>query len=320
MSVSFVVSGHVDHGKSTLCGHILYQNNYIEEHEFIKLKNEAIKNGHPGHEFAYILDICQEEREKGITHDFNSIDFKRNDIVYHMIDTPGHKGFIRCLIAGLNSCDTATLVGVLIVSAIENEFLAGTGKGQTKEDIILMRSVGINNIIVVINKMDKYNFDTEIYDKRCSDINKIISKLNFKKVEYLPVSGYTGYNIPKLLDMILNLSQELPKTKNLSVVESISLNKIKVQIKILELESILAPGFECIVHIGTDEYQVLFDQVNVYDVKTKKITKQNFARSGDVIISELQRIDNQNFEVRIDDRVIIRQADLTIGFGKIIKN
>ena len=319
--IKFVVSGHVDHGKSTLCGRILYENNYINKHDFDKLKNDAKNNGHAGSEYAYILDICDEEREKAITHDYNSIEFTRNNTKYELIDTPGHKQFIRSLIMGLNSSSSNNLIGCIVISAIENEFLAGIGKGQTKEDIILMRSVGIENVIIIINKMDKYNYDNKIYDDRCNQINNFASKVGFKRLEYIMVSGYAGYNINELLDKIENMYKNININKlNINIIkEQIISDNISAQMKIINLDTqIICAGYECILHVNKDEYQIIIDELTVFDIKTKKETKKNFAKINDVINIKLKRLDDKKFEVNKFDRIIIRHNDATIGFGKII--
>lgn len=323
--IRFVVSGHVDHGKSTLCGRILYESDYINNHDFEKLKNEAKNNGHPGSEYAYILDICDEEREKAITHDYNSIEFTNKnikDVKFELIDTPGHKQFIRSLIMGLNSSSANNLIGCLLVSAVENEFAAGMGKGQTKEDAILMRSVGIENVIVLINKMDRYDYDDKVYNDRCNQVNQFVSKLGFKKMEFMMVSGYTGYNINELLNKIVEMYKQININKN-SITntnkEQIISETVNAQIKIINLDTqIICAGYEFILHVNTDEYQVIIDELKQFDIKTKKEINKNFARVNDVINVKIKRLDDKKIELNRFDRIIIRHNDATIGFGKII--
>ena len=309
---TFCISGHIDHGKSTLSGHLLYKCNYIDQRELEKLKNEAKTNNHVGSEFAFILDETNEEKEKGITHDYNKIEFQREDDKYCLIDTPGHKQFIRSLIAGLNSGKIK--VGCLVVSAVENEFLAGMGNGQIKEDIILMRSVGLENIIVLINKMDKYDYNQDIFIDRKNKINEFIKKLGFKKLEYLMISGYTGYNLDLLLDKIKEI---YPPEQDLNDIEDCkeTFDIINTQVKILETKTLISAGYQAIIHVGMEEYQIVIEELVNVDSQTKKV--KNFAKNGDVVQMKLKRLDNEKISISKKDRIIFRHHDETIGFGKL---
>ena len=260
------------------------------------------------------------KEKKGITHDYNSIEFARNNVKFELIDTPGHKQFIRSLLAGLNLCATNMLIGRIVVSATENEFAAGMGRGQTKEDMILMRAVGIEHVIVVINKMDKYNFDNTVYEDRYKQVDKFISKLGFKTISYMMVSGYTGFGISELLARIEDIYKEI--TNNVAQVginNDVIINDIiNAQIKIINLDTaLMCPGYECILHIKTEEYQVVIEDLKQYDVKLKKEINKNFAKINDVVNVKFKRLDDRKFEVSAGDRVIIRHNDATIGFGKV---
>ena len=108
--ISFVVSGHVDHGKSSMCGHILFKCGYVSEHEMKQLELKSEQNGMKNWKYAYVLDLYDEERENGKTVDYVSVDFKYKDLNFSLIDTPGHKHFIRSLITGLNNENSSQLI------------------------------------------------------------------------------------------------------------------------------------------------------------------------------------------------------------------
>jgi translation elongation factor EF-1alpha len=309
--IPFVMSGHVDHGKSTICGRILYESNYIEPHEFEKIKNEAIKNGHTGSEFAYLLDICQDEREKAITNDYNRVEFSFDQTDFALIDTPGHKQFIRSLITGLNASNPCRMVGCIVISALENEFNSGFGKGQTKEDMLLMRAVGINHVLVLVNKMDKYDYDEDVYNSRCVQIKKYISKMGFKTVQYILISGYTGHNIKRLLSEIKRIHSQIKpeKYKQKQTIDSVLLH---VRVKMLNLNTIMCAGFVCMLHVHTHEYEIVVESVH-----SENDPNRPFAKNGDTVQLQLKRIDKHPFVVQTMDRVIIRQNDATIGFGVV---
>ena len=142
--ITFIVSGHVDHGKSTLLGFLLYKYGqiyneedklvpFITEHDMENLRKKAQELGMPGWEYAYVLDICSEERESGKTFNYTAIDFEYKNKSYRCIDTPGHKCYIRELLAALNDDQEQSMVGVLLISAIENEFISGITAGQQKK-------------------------------------------------------------------------------------------------------------------------------------------------------------------------------------------
>ncbi len=325
-SIKFVVSGHVDHGKSTLCGHMLYKCNYINDHEMKQLEIKAEQNGMKGWKYAYVLDLYDEERENGKTVDYVAVDFEYKSNKYTLIDTPGHKHFIRSLITGLNNDNSNKIIGCLIVSAIENEFIAGMTNGQTKEDMILMRAVGIEHIVVVINKMDIYNYDEDIYKKRCDAVAEYIMKVGFKTIEYIMISAFHDKNIFELLDKITILYDKIAKTEIITInSDKVESEIITAQVKIIHLENdILAPGCECVCHIKKNEYQIIIDDLRLFDLKTKKITNKKFAKVNDVIYIKLKRLETKDnkkvmFEACLNDRIILRRNDATMGFGKIVK-
>ena len=151
-----VFIGHVDTGKSTLLGHILYKNGYITEHELDKIHTQAIKEKMGRWKWARILDIYEEEMTRGKTHEYVEIEINLNGEKVSLIDTPGHQSFVREMINGI-SCQVKS--AIVMVSMIDNEFEASFNNGMLKEHILLSRCAGINNYIIVANKMDAINWD-----------------------------------------------------------------------------------------------------------------------------------------------------------------
>jgi translation elongation factor EF-1alpha len=328
-SKKFVVVGHVDHGKSTLCGHILYKSGYVDEHKMDELRKKADANKKKGWEYAYILDIFEEEQARGKTMDYANLDFKYGDKNYTLIDTPGHKHLIRTLISGLNHYNTSELVGCLMISCVENEFLGGMSNGQTKEDVLLLRASGVENLIVLINKMDLIDWNVDIYNKYKSKLEDYIKKLGFKRYEFMPISGYTGKGIDDLFKLIDTFNFD-KKSLTDTVVERKNYKEIVVQLKILYNETfdkILTSGSEGILHIGTTEYEVAVSDFKHYDVVNNKIIKKtkgnNLMQNGDIVLAKLRVLstdDNKtDFTVALKDRVIFRKEDWTIAFGRVSK-
>ena len=192
---SIVFVGHVDAGKSTVCGRLLVDLNLIEERILEKYKKEAQECNRGSWYLSWCMDLNPEEREKGKTQEMSMCSFYlptfgADNVKINIIDSPGHKSFIGEMIEGASRAD----IGILIVSARAGEFEAGFKKGQTKEHIRLLRAANVNRIVVLVNKMDECNWNKDIYGNIVAKLGKFISPL-YRDVKYIPVSGYTGDNI-----------------------------------------------------------------------------------------------------------------------------
>src|SRR3989344_1702900 len=141
MNVVFV--GHVDAGKSTTVGHLMFDLGSVTEQDMKKLREEAQKHGKVGFEFAYVMDKVKEERERGVTIDLSYKKFETDKYYFTIIDAPGHKDFIKNMITGASQADA----GVLVVAANDGVM------AQTKEHVFLARTLGVAQMIVAINKM-----------------------------------------------------------------------------------------------------------------------------------------------------------------------
>ena len=185
MNVVFV--GHVDHGKSTCVGQLMFKSGVIPEQEMKKLKEEAEKLGKPGFEFAYIMDHIKEERERGVTIDLaykKIVTPKRNITI---IDAPGHKDFVKNMITGASQADAAFLT----IAAKEGV------QPQTKEHLWLLRTMGVKEIAVNINKMDTVDYKEDAFNKAKEDVSALLKVVGIdaEKTTFLAVSGLKGDNV-----------------------------------------------------------------------------------------------------------------------------
>ncbi|MEN9626658.1 MAG: hypothetical protein RL557_986 [archaeon] len=185
MNVVFV--GHVDHGKSTCVGQLMFQSGIIPEQELKKLREEAEKHGKPGFEFAYIMDQVKEERERGVTIDlsYQKIITPKRQVT--IIDAPGHKDFVKNMITGASQADAAFLT----IAAKEGV------QPQTKEHLWLLRTMGVGEISVLINKMDTVEYKEDAFNKVKDEVSALLKTVGIKleKVPFIPVAGLKGDNI-----------------------------------------------------------------------------------------------------------------------------
>jgi elongation factor 1-alpha len=200
--LNLVVIGHVDHGKSTVMGHLLYEIGAVDQKTMDALTAESLKTGKGDtFKYAYVLDRLKEERERGVTIDLAYQKFETKRYYFTLIDCPGHRDFIKNMITGTSQADCA----VLVVSAKKGEFEAGVGPGgQTREHAYLAKTLGVNQILVTINKMDDstVNFSKERYDECRKELEGLLKVVGYdvSKLDFVPISGWTGDNLTKLSD------------------------------------------------------------------------------------------------------------------------
>jgi len=194
--LNLVVIGHVDHGKSTMTGRLLYETGAVDERTFQAHKAEAEKLGRPSWAWAFALDRLKEERERGLTIDIAFFKFLTDKYYYTIIDAPGHKDFIKNMITGASQAD----VGLLVVSGKRGEFEAGVGPGgQTKEHAYLAMTLGVPSLIVCVNKMDddsvKYSEDR--YNEVKEEVEEFLAGIGYKKgtVPFIPTSALDAANL-----------------------------------------------------------------------------------------------------------------------------
>ncbi len=190
--INIVFVGHVDHGKSTTVGRLLYDAGTIDEQTMRKLKETAQEVGKVGFEFAFVMDEIKEERERGVTIDLSHKKFMTPKYEYTVIDAPGHRDFIKNMITGASQAD----VGVLVVAAPDGVM------AQTKEHIFLCKTFGVQQLSVLVNKMDVVNYDQAKFEAVKKDISVYLKNVGYKieNVQFIPTASFLGENIVKKSD------------------------------------------------------------------------------------------------------------------------
>ncbi|XP_052176747.1 uncharacterized protein LOC127791051 isoform X2 [Diospyros lotus] len=200
--LNVVFIGHVDAGKSTIGGQILYLSGRVDERTIQKYEKEAKDKSRESWYMAYIMDTNEEERVKGITVEVGRAHFETESTRFTILDAPGHKNYVPNMISGASQAD----IGVLVISARKGEFETGYERGgQTREHVQLAKTLGVSKLLVVINKMDDLtvNWSKERYDEIESKMVPFLrsSGYNVKKdVQFLPISGLLGSNMKTRMD------------------------------------------------------------------------------------------------------------------------
>ncbi len=187
--INIMTAGHVDHGKSTLIGRLLFDSGSLEEQELRKLKEKAKELKKETFEFAFVMDSLKEERERGVTIDLMYKGFDTKKYYYTIIDVPGHRDFVKNMITGASQADAA----ILVVSAKDGI------QDQTKEHLYLAKVLGINQLIVALNKMDAVKYDEATFKKVKEEVSKLLTQLGYKpdQIPFIPLSAYVGDNVVK---------------------------------------------------------------------------------------------------------------------------
>jgi len=195
--INLVFVGHVDHGKSTTVGRLLYDTKNIDEQAMRKLKDKAKELGKAGFEFAFVMDNLKEEQERGVTIDLAHKKFETPKYYFTIIDAPGHKDFIKNMITGASQADA----GVVVVSANPSDGV----QAQTKEHIFLSRTLGVNQLIVYVNKMDMAKYEEKRFNEVKEQVSVLLKSVGYKpeEVAFIPGASLEGDNVAE-------------KTKNMS--------------------------------------------------------------------------------------------------------
>jgi len=187
--LNLAVIGHIDHGKSTTVGRLLFETGAVAPHIIEGYRKEAESKGKGSFEFAWVMDNLKEERDRGITIDIAHKRFDTAKYYFTIVDCPGHRDFVKNMITGASQADAA----VLVVSGAEGV------QEQTKEHVFLSRTLGIQQLIILINKMDAVNYDQKRFEevkKQVSDLLKIVAYKPDGMI-FIPASAFQGVNIAK---------------------------------------------------------------------------------------------------------------------------
>jgi elongation factor 1-alpha len=196
LHVNLVVIGHVDSGKSTTTGHLIYKCGGIDKRTIEKFEKEATEMGKGSFKYAWVLDKLKAERERGITIDIALWKFETKKFYFTIIDAPGHRDFIKNMITGTSQADVA----ILMIPAATGEFEAAYAKtGQLREHALLAFTLGVKQMIVAVNKMDEktVNYAESRYNEIKDEVSKFLTKIGYKgdTVPFVPVSGFNGDNL-----------------------------------------------------------------------------------------------------------------------------
>ena len=205
--INIVFIGHVDHGKSTTVGRLLYDTKNIDEQTMRKLKERAQQLGKAGFEFAFVMDNLKEEQERGVTIDLAHKKFETPKYYFTIIDAPGHKDFIKNMITGASQADA----GVLVVSANPGDGV----QAQTKEHVFLARTLGVNQLIVYVNKMDMAKYEQKRFEEVKTQVSALLKSVGYKpdEIPFLAGASLLGENLA-------TKSQNMPWYKGKTLLES----------------------------------------------------------------------------------------------------
>ncbi|MGB9714739.1 MAG: translation elongation factor EF-1 subunit alpha [Candidatus Bathyarchaeales archaeon] len=300
--------GHVDHGKSTTTGHMLYLAGAVDERTVKAYEEEARKLGKETFKYAWILDNLKEERERGLTIDLRFLKFETKKYYFTIIDAPGHRDFVKNMITGASQADGA----ILFVSAKRGEFEAGIGPGgQTREHGFLAFTLGVNQLVVAINKMDdaSVNWSQERYNEVKNEVSRMLKMIGYKveKIPFVPTSGWTGDNLVKPSD-------KMPWYRGPTLIEALDtfeippkpLNK-PLRIPVQDVYSITGVGT---VPVGRVETGVLKENDLVIFMPANKQGEVKSIEMHHTRIPRAEPGDNIGFNVRGIAKTDIRRGDV----------
>ena len=187
--INLIFIGHVDHGKSTTVGRLLYDTKNVDEQTMRKLKEKAQQLGKSGFEFAFVMDNLKEEQERGVTIDLAHRKFETPKYYFTIIDAPGHKDFIKNMITGASQADA----GVLVVSANPGDGV----QAQTKEHVFLARTLGVNQLIIYVNKMDMAKYSEARFNEVKEQVSALLKSVGYKpdQIPFLAGASLLGENL-----------------------------------------------------------------------------------------------------------------------------
>jgi elongation factor 1-alpha len=306
--LNLVIMGHVDHGKSTTTGHMLYLAGAVDDRTIKAYEEEAKKMGKEAFKYAWVLDNLKEERERGLTIDLRFLKFETKKYYFTVIDAPGHRDFIKNMITGASQADGA----VLFVSAKRGEFEAGIGPGgQTREHGFLAFTLGVRQLIVAVNKMDdaSVNWSQERYNEVKNEVTRMLKMVGYKteKIPFVPTSGWTGDNLVKPSD-------KMPWYKGPTLIDALDTFELApkpldkpLRIPVQDVYSITGVGT---VPVGRVETGVLKENDVIMFMPANKQAEVKSLEMHHTRIPRAEPGDNIGFNVRGVAKTDIRRGDV----------
>ncbi len=297
--MNLAMIGHIDHGKSTLLGRLLMDSGAIDPHLVEEYKKKAEAIGKATFEFAWVMDSLKDERERGITIDIAHQRLDTDKYYYTIVDCPGHRDFVKNMITGTSQADAA----VLVVDAKDGI------KEQTKEHVFLSRTLGVTQLIVAINKMDRVSYDEKSFVELKKNLLALLGTVGYKEehLTFVPVSAYEGANITKP-------SEKMPWFKGPTFLGSLDLMKVPekpvelpLRIPVQDVYTITGAGTVPVGRVETGRMKkgdkVIFNPAaNSGEVKTIEMHHEE--------IDEAVPGDNIGWNVRGVGRTDIRRGDV----------
>ena len=247
--LKFVIVGHVDHGKSTLIGRLFYDTNSLPEDKIEEVKQASEELGRDM-EFGFLMDHLKEERDQGITIDTTQAFFKTSKRKYVIIDAPGHVEFVKNMITGASQAEAA----MLIIDAQEGV------QEQTKRHAYILSLLGLEQVIVLINKMDLINYSEEKFQSLKSEIETFLSSINIHPLNYIPISAAKGDNVAEQ-------SKAMPWYKGFTVLDNLDTLKNK---QVSEEKALILPV--------QDAYKINSKRIYVGKIETGYISSNQSIR------------------------------------------
>lgn len=306
--LNLVIMGHVDHGKSTTTGHLLYLAGAVDERTIKAFEDEAKKMGKETFKYAWVLDNLKEERERGLTIDLRFLKFETKRYYFTVIDAPGHRDFVKNMITGASQADGA----ILFISAKRGEFEAGIGPGgQTREHAFLAFTLGVRQLIVAVNKMDdvSVNWNKERYEEIRNEVSRMLKMVGYKaeKIPFVPTSGWTGDNLVKR-------SEKMSWYTGPTLIEALDTFEIPpkpldkpLRVPVQDVYSITGVGT---VPVGRVETGVLKENDVVIFMPSNKQAEVKSLEMHHTRIPTAEPGDNIGFNVRGVSKTDIRRGDV----------
>jgi len=297
--LNLAVIGHIDHGKSTTVGRLLFETGAVPPHIIETYRKEAEAKGKGSFEFAWVMDSLKEERERGITIDIAHRRFDTEKYYFTVVDCPGHRDFVKNMITGASQADAALLVVAAPDGVME----------QTKEHVFLARTLGINQLIVGINKMDAVKYDEKRFNEVKAELSQLLKIVGYKpdNVIFIPMSAFKGDNISKH-------SENTPWYKGPTLLEALNLlnepekpTNLPLRLPIQDVYSISGIGT---VPVGRVETGVMKKGMKVSFMPANKEGEVKSIEMHHEEIPEALPGDNVGFNVRGIGKGDIRRGDV----------
>jgi len=296
--MNMVVIGHVDHGKSTTLGRLLFEKGLVDASVIKKFEEMGDKG--KTFKFAWVMDSLKEERERGLTIDLSHQKFETDKYYFTLIDAPGHRDFVKNMITGASQADTATLV-----VAADDGIMP-----QTREHAALAFTLGVGQLVIAINKMDLVGYKKDIYDKLKSEIVELLRGIGYRNAEKfvcVPISGFNGDNITKRSDkMAWYTGPIFEEALNTFVVPEKPVDK-PLRLPVQDVYSITGVGT---VPVGRIETGVLKTGETIIFEPAGKTAEVKSIEMHHETISEAMPGDNIGFNIRGLSKADIRRGDV----------